>query len=355
MKHALAVVIFFCFLGVFALSAKSLYENFNQSPEAFSTTKPEIKDIIVKAVIGGKIVPQDEITIKSLVSGIVEQIYFKIGDSVSEGSTIAKVRIVPDSISLNFAKNDLRQAKINLEKAEYDLQTFRDLLEKKIIHKKEYEQYVFKHKLQLIQYEAAARNVELVEKGSSLELESRSNLIRSTKSGILLEIPVKVGDSVVGSAANEGTTVASIASLDEMVFQSEVIESDVGKMAKGMEIDVEIIANEGESYTGIITNISPKGVENDGIVKFLVEAEIVEGNKRLLRAGYSATATIVLQHKRDVLTIEESMLRFEAGKPFIEIETQPQVFQKQFIEVGISDGFSIEVLFGLNTDSSIKM
>jgi HlyD family secretion protein len=171
-----------------------------------------------------------------------------------------------------------------------------------------------------------------------------------------LTVPVEIGNSVIESNTfNDGTTIATVADMGEMIFKGKVDESEVGKLHQGMDLILTIGAIDTEKFSAKLEHISPKGVEENGAIQFEIRAAVELKNDQFIRAGYSANADIVLDKRDSVLAIQESLLKFSEDTAWVEIETSPQVFEKRVVKTGLSDGLNVEVLSGLTEKEKIKI
>ncbi|MEN8245850.1 MAG: efflux RND transporter periplasmic adaptor subunit [Thermodesulfobacteriota bacterium] len=357
MKLILKFFFTLLFLAIFAGTLYFLYEKSKEKPIVYKTAKPFFTDIVSKAVATGSIVPRKEIEIKPQISGVVEKIYVEPGDRLKKNALIARLEIIPDMISLNNAETRLNQARISLKNAEIELKRRKKLYAKKIITEAEYIQYETTYSSTLEEVEAAESNLQLIKKGTSRQSKETTNtLIRSTINGMVLDIPVEEGDSVIeANAFNAGTTIASVADMQEMIFKGRVDESEVGKMEVGMELILTIGALTDEEFSATLEYIAPKGKAEKGTVQFEIRAALELEESQFLRAGYSANADIVFERRKAVMAIKESLLQFKDGNAFVEVATGPQMFQKREVELGLSDGINVEIISGLSRTDRIKM
>lgn len=345
------------------------YKKSKQDPIVYKTEKPFKTDIIRKAVATGSIVPRKEVEIKPQASGIIEALFVEAGDPVREGQLIARVRLVQsisgrnsDQINLNRSRNSYETARVNYNNAKIELDRQKKLYEQKVISQQEYNQFLLDYNVQKEALQSEEKNLRLVQQGILQNSGAISNEIYSTVDGTVLDVPVKVGTSVIErNNFNEGTTVASIADMNSLVFEGKIDESEVGKLKEGMDLNLKIGAVEDKVFNAKLEHIAPKGVEEEGAIKFDIRARMILKKDDYLRAGYSANADIVLEKKKKVLAIKESMLQFgKKGKEYkdsiyVEIEVEPQVFKKKYIKTGISDGINIEVREGLKKTDKIKL
>jgi len=347
----LVIIFVVSFFGVgYILISKSL-----KPSEIYESESPFFTDIVNKTVATGAITPRKEIDLKSQVSGVVEKLYVEAGEYVEENDLIAKIKIIPDVVMLNNAEMRLKTAIINFKNAQTELDRQKKLFDEKVISEQDYNQYLLEYRLRDQEVEAAENNLELVKEGASKKSGAVSNLVRSTAEGMVLDVPVKEGTFVIETNTfNDGTTIASVADMSDLIFEGKVDESEVGKIREGMDLDLKIGALQEEEITAKLEYISPKGVEEEGAIQFEIKAAVNLRQDVFLRAGYSANADIVLESRDSVLAVKESDVIFEDDQTFVEIEVGEQAFERKTIETGLSDGINIEVLSGLTKDQKIK-
>jgi HlyD family secretion protein len=359
MKIVLRIILF-VFLGVLVFGGiYFLYSKSKKNPVVYSTESPTISNIVQKTVATGTVRPRREITIKSQVSGIVEEIYLQPGSHVKQGDLIAKVRIVPDMVMLNAAESRVNKAKLQLEDAKLVYDRQKKVYEQGVIPEAEFQKNRTDYNSALEEQQAAENNLQLIKDGITKKSGGVSNtLIRSTIEGMVLDVPVEVGSSVIqANTFNEGTTIASIADMGEMIFKGKIDETEVGKIKEGMKLELTVGAIEATTFDAVLEYIAPKGVEENGAVQFEIKAKVNLKEGFFIRAGYSANANIVLDKRDSVMVISESLLKFEEGKKdsaYVELETEPQKFEKKYISTGLSDGINIEVKSGLSLKDKIK-
>lgn len=321
----------------------------------YKSKKPFHIDIISKTVATGSITPRKEIDLKSQVSGVVEKLYVEAGEVVKANDIIAKIKIIPDVVMLNGAEMRLKTAFINYKNADIEMNRQRQLYEDDVISERDYNQYLLEFELRKQEVEAAEINLDLVKEGASQNTGTVSNIVRSTAGGMVIDVPVKEGSFVIESNTfNEGTTIATVANMNDIIFEGKVDESEVGKIKEGMNLDLKIGALQDIKIRAVLEHISPKGIEEDGAIQFEIKAAVKLKNDLFLRAGYSANADIVLEKRDSVLAVKESDVLFEDGKAYVEVETGDQQFRKQELETGLSDGINIEILSGITSDQKIK-
>ena len=333
-----------------------LYKKSQPKPEVYEVKNPEITNIVKKTVATGSVEPRKEIEIKPQVSGIIEELYIEAGTMVKKGDVLARVNIIPDMVNLNNAESRVNRAKINFEDARinYDRQT--SLFEKEVISKEEYQKAQLEYNSAREEVEAAENNLELIRKGVTKSSAKTTNtLIRSTIDGMVLDVPVKEGFSVIqANTFNAGTTIAIVADMNDMIFVGKVDETEVGKIKEGMNIELTIGAIDNEKFNAVLKYIAPKGKIENGAIQFEIKADLLLKQDQFIRSGYSANANIVLDRRDSVLTIPEGMLKFEKDSAYVEIEKGEQQFEKRYVKTGISDGINIEITEGLTKADKVK-
>ncbi|HKM93795.1 MAG TPA: efflux RND transporter periplasmic adaptor subunit [Prolixibacteraceae bacterium] len=340
------------FLGTFYF----LYSKSKKKPVIYTTQTPVIETISQKSVATGSVIPRKEIEIKPQVSGIIEEVYLQAGEMVKNGDIIAKVKIIPDMVTLNNAESRVNRAKLNYEDAKIDYDRQKELFDKKVIAYEEYQKAQLAFNTSREEMNSAEDNLDLIKKGVTKKSATTTNtLIRSTIDGMLLSVPIEVGNSVIqANTFNAGTTIAIVADMTDIIFKGKVDETEVGKIKEGMDIILTIGAIDNEKFDATLTYLSPKGVEENGAIQFEIKADVNLKEGQFIRAGYSANASILLEQRNSVLVIPEAYLKFENEKAYVEVELDSQQFEKRFIEVGLSDGINIEVLNGLTIEEKIK-
>jgi HlyD family secretion protein len=343
--------------GLFIWTFYFLYAKSQTPPVTFQTLSPFDTVIIKKTVATGSVTPRREVSMKSQVSGIIEKLHVVAGQQVHQGDVIAKIKIIPNMLNLANAENRVSAAQVNYDNAKIEYDRNKVLFDQNVISRSEFQGFDLKIKSGLTELEAAKNQLQIIKEGVSKESGSVSNtLVRSTISGMVLDVPVKEGSQVIESNTfNEGTTIAQVANMGEMIFEGKLDESEVGKVQAGMDIVLTIGAIDKESFGARLEYIAPKGVTENGAIQFLIRASIHKDNNTFLRAGYSANADIILDRREKVMAVPESVLQFDKEKVFVEVETSPQKFEKRFITTGLSDGINIEVTEGLKKEDKIKV
>ena len=343
-------------LGIFGYTLYFLWDKSKEKPVVFETETPFYSDVIKKTVATGSVVPRFEIEIKPVVSGIVDELFVEEGDKIKKGDLIAKIRIIPNMINLNNAKARIDRAKINLKDAKRNYDRQFGLLEKGVIAKADFESYEVAYQNAREELETAEETLQLIQEGQLKKSGTPTNtLVRSTIDGMVLSVPVEVGNQVIeANNFNAGTTIAAVADMNDMIFKGKIDETEVGKIHEKMNLILSIGAIDDLKFQAKLTKIAPKGVEENGAIQFEIEANVKLLDEQFIRAGYSANADIVLERADSVMVISESLLKFDDDTTYVEIETGEQQFEKRVIETGLSDGINIQVLSGLKEEDKIK-
>ncbi len=343
-------------LAVFIGTLVFLYKKSQPKIEIFEIQNVQVRDIIKKTVATGSVIPRKEIEIKPQVSGIVEKIFIVAGQKIKNGDVIARVKIIPDMVNLNNAESRVNRAKLTLEDARIDFDRQTTLFGKQVTSKEEFQKAKLTFNSAKEEAEAAENNLELIRKGVTKNSATTTNtLIRSTIEGMVLDVPVKEGFSVIqANTFNAGTTIGIIADMNDMIFQGKVDETEVGKIKEGMNIELTIGAIATEKFNAVLKYIAPKGLIDNGAIQFDIKADVKLNENQFIRSGYSANANIVLEKRDSVLSIPEGLLKFEKDTAYVEIETTPQKFEKRLVKTGISDGINMEIISGLSKSDRLK-
>ena len=346
-------------VGLGALWAAAFFIKSNsKSAITYETKKPFISNIEKKTVATGKVIPEDEIEIKPQISGIIEKIYLEEGAQVKAGDLIAVIKVVPNEQSLNQARGRVRNAEIELSNTEIEYKRNKAIFDKGVISSQDFNVLQLRYDQAIQELDNARADYQIIRRGSAGGSSSANTNIRATVAGTLLEIPVREGDQVIQSNNfNDGTTIATIADLGKMIFEGKVDEGEVGKLEIGMPLEISLGAIEDEKFEAKLKFIAPKGIEESGAVQFKIEGDVVVEGDFMIRAGYSANASLVLEKKDSVLVIPEALLQFdkETDEPYVELAVGDQKFERKNVEIGISDGVNVEIISGLTEEDEVKV
>ena len=346
-------------LVIGALFAAAYFIKTNdKSVIVYDTQKTLITSIEKKTVVTGKVIPEDEVEIKPQIQGIIDAIFVEEGDLVKTGDLLAKIKVVPNEQNLNSAEGRLANSRIVLKNAQIEFNRNKDLYEKGIISKQDFDNVQLRYNQSKLDVSNAISDLQIIRSGSKGGAASANTNIRATVPGTVLEIPVEEGFQVIASNSfNAGTTIATIADLNKMIFEGKVDEAEVGKLKVGMPLEVSLGAIEDQALQAKLKFIAPKGNEEQGAVQFKIEADLYLNDSIFVRAGYSANASLVLERKDSIMAISESLLQFDrkTEEPYVEIEIEDQKFERRDVKIGISDGVNVEIISGVSKDDKIKV
>lgn len=356
MKKYFKYILFAAIIVVFAGTFYFLWKKSRPQEIRYEELSAEIADIKKTTLITGTIEPRDEVNIKPQISGIISEIYKEAGDQVKEGEVIAKVKVIPEMGSLSSAQSRLRIAELNLEQAQTNFGREKALYDKQLVSAEEYDQVRQALDQAKEEKEAAEEALEVVRDGvSKRNATASSTLIRSTITGLILDVPVKVGNSVIQSNTfNDGTTIATVADMNELIFKGNLDETEVGKVDEGTKMKITIGAVQGVEMDAVLEYISPKAVQNNGANQFEIKARVSQLDSVKIRSGYSANAEITLEHADSVLAVPEAAISFEKDSTFVYLAEGDGQYKRQPVTTGLSDGVKIEVKSGLGKDQKVR-
>lgn len=354
-KIILLVIVGLIFLSTFVF----LYQKSKPKTTMYETFQVEVTDLKKNTVATGKIEPRDEILIKPQISGIIDEVYKEAGQTIRKGEVLAKVKVIPELGQLNSAESRVRLADINAKQGETDFARMKKLFEGKLISSEEFEKSEVAVKQVREELQTAKDNLEIVKEGITKNSASfSSTLIRSTIDGLILDVPVKAGNSVIMSNTfNDGTTIATVANMNDLIFRGKIDETEVGRIHEGMPVKITLGALQNMEFEAKLEYISPKGIEENGANQFEIKAAITVPDSVTVRSGYSANAEIMLEHANKVLAIPESAVEFKGDSTFVYVLTDSvpeQKFNRRSISTGMSDGIKMEVKNGLNANEIVR-
>ena len=333
-KYLVFALIALVFIGTFVF----LYIKSKPEEVRYEVLEVTTGDICRKTIVTGKIEPRNEVNIKPQINGIISELLKEPGQLVQEGEVIAKLKVIPDMQALSSAESRVRLASLNLDQAKINLDRQKSLFDKQLVSADEYEKVLQAYNQAKEEYIGSKDNLEVIRDGvSSSNAGGSSTLVRSTISGLILDIPVKVGNSVIqANTMNDGTTVATVANMSDLIFDGNIDETEVGKLQEGMPMEIRIGALPDYRNGATLEYISPKAVENNGTNQFEIKAEIV------------------LDQVSSVLYLPESALEFEEDKTFVYLEKGEDQWERIEVEVGLSDGVNIEIVSGLKAGDKVR-
>ena len=371
-KIVIALLVALVFIGMFVF----LWMKSQPKPDVYEEFTPEVMDLKKTTVVTGKIEPRNEVNVKPQISGIIAEIMKEAGDHVQAGEVIARVKVIPDMQQLSSAQARVRLATVNAQQAKTDLDREQVLFDKGLVSADEYDKIRQAYRQAREEVTAATDQLQVVRDGvSKSNASASSTLIRSTITGLILDIPVKVGNSVIlSNTFNDGTTIATVANMGDLIFRGNIDETEVGSLVAGMPMQITIGAMQDLTFDATLEYISPKAVESNGANQFELKAAVLQrqinkqakapqrvGEKGIsvaqIRSGYSANANIVLAEVKQALTIPESAIEFSDGNTFVYVikgEGDKKEYERRNVKTGLSDGIRIEILSGITKKDLIR-
>ena len=373
MKRKGTIVVLSLILVGFIFGIRYIYLKDKEDPVVYQTEQATTSSIVKKTVATGSIVPKEEVLIKPNISGIIDEIFVEAGDFVAAGDLIAKVKVVPNVSALNSAQNSIRSAQTQLDAARlafenqkniYDRQ--KSLFDKGVISANEfdnaqitYNQAEQRYRAEQVNVNAARQNFDIIKTGTTAGLGTAANTeIRATVSGMVLDVPVKTGNQVIeANNFNDGTTIATLADVEKMIFEGKVDESEVGKIKENLPLEITVGAIENATFDAVLDYIAPKGVAENGAIQFEIKGTLAKIDSTFIRAGLSANASIILARADSVMAVKEALVQYDPKTqlPFVEVEVGDQQFERRDLELGVSDGIQVEVKSGITKEDKIKV
>ena len=339
-----------------------LWKKSQPVPVVYELVSPQVRTIVRRTTVAGNMEPRNMVTVRPQITGTVSKLLVEPGDKVKAGDLIATISIIPDVNLLNEAKSRVESALIVLadEQREYD--RTRSLYEQGVVSRQEYDLRSTRLASAREAVTAAETQVEVISKGQSSRSGNVSvTELRSTINGVVLSVPVKEGASVSGTSAfTEGTTVARIADMSDIIFRGFIDETEVAQLHYGMEMELSLGSMPGVTIPATLDYIAPEGVMQNGAKMFELKATATVPEDVTIRSGYSANARIVLETVSDVLSCDETAISFEDGKPYVYILTSPdndtahQQFERRAVNIGLSDGLFIELKGGVRNGELLR-
>ena len=330
----------------------------SRSAITYETEKLSYETIEEKIVATGSVIPEDEVNIVPQISGIIDEIYVEEGEEVNEGDLLAKIKVVPNEQALNSAEGRVKTSRIILNNSKKEFDRNKKLFDKGVISEQEFNSIELRYNQDAQNLDNAMSDLQIIKLGSIGGSAATNTIVRSTVKGTVLVVPIKEGDQVIeANTFNPGTTISTVADLSKMIFEGMVDEGEVGKLSVGLPLKISLGAIEGKEYDAKLTLISPKGADVAGAIQFKIEGEVYLDDEFIVRAGYSANASIITDVKENVLAINEALIQYDnkSKKPFVEVEIGDQKFERKEIEIGVSDGVYAEILSGVTENDNIKV
>ena len=350
-KILMITLIALVFLGTFGY----LFKRSQPKEVHYQELTASKRDISKGTVVTGKIQPRDEVNVKPQLNGIVAEVYKKAGETVQQNEIIAKLKVIPDMSQLASAQSRVRLSEVNLKQAQTNHEREKKLFDQKLVSADEYEKVLQALQQAQEEHAIAQETLEIVRDGVASSNKSGSTtLIRSTISGLILDVPVKVGNSVtMSNTFNDGTTIATVANMNDLIFDGNIDETEVGRLHIGLPVRITVGALQDLSFDAFLEYIAPKAKESNGANLFEIKASVKVPEDVTIRSGYSANAEIVLQEVKDVLSIPESAIQYEGDQTYVLIK-EADTYVRRDVETGLSDGVNIEIKSGLQDGDTVR-
>ncbi len=337
-----------------------LWQKSRPKQQVWNIVTPTTETIQKTIVATGAVEPRDEVLIKPQISGIISEIYFEAGQKIKAGEVIAKIQVVPEMGQLNQAENNVRTSQLRLTRTRQEFDRAAKLFEGKVLSQEEFDAITSELALAQADHRNAQNNLEIVRTGVMAGATGNTQ-VRATISGTILDIPIKVGNSVIQSNTfNDGTTIASVADMGDMIFRGKIDETEVSKVSAGTTAKIVIGALQETPLDATLEYVAPKGVAENGVIMFEIKAAVAIPDSIFIRSGYSANAEVVTARADSVLAIPESSVIFDGDKSFVEVlvsgtaEAKDQKFERKEVKLGLSDGVVTQVLSGLTKKDQLK-
>ena len=351
-KYIITALIALFVIGTFVF----LYRQSRPKEVHYQELEATVMDIQRTTVVTGKIIPRNEVNVKPQINGIIAEIYKKAGEQVQENEVIAKLKVIPDMNSLSSAQSRVRLSEINLKQAQTNYDREKALYDKQLVSADEFEKVQQALNQAKEERSAAQDALEVIRDGvSRSNATSSSTLVRSTITGLILDVPVKVGNSVIqANTMNDGTTVATVANMNDLIFDGNVDETEVGSLYEGLPVVITIGALQNYSFDATLEYISPKAVESNGANQFEIKAAVTVSSDQMIRSGYSANAEFVLEEAKGVLSLPESALEFDGDDTYVQVLNADGSTARTKVETGLSDGVNIEIKSGVTEGTKVR-
>ncbi len=358
MKKIFKYLLWALLAGLIIWTFVYLYQKSRPVEISYRIEESSVGTVEKRTVATGKVEPRNEILIKPQMSGIISDVYKEAGEKVQNGDVIARIKVIPDMVSLSSAESRLNRAQLAFDQTKKNFNRDKQLFEDQVISREDFEKSQLQYDNDKEELKAAQENLSLVRDGISGNKSMETNtLVRSTIDGTILDVPIKVGNSVIQSNNfNDGTTIATVADMADMLFVGKMDETEVGRIKVGMPMDITIGALQDYKLNAVLEYVAPKGTEENGAIMFEMKAAMEIPSDMFIRAGYSANADILLDKVENVVTVPESCIEFSGDSAFVYklLTEEPQTFEKQYVQLGLSDGIKIQIKEGLAENVKVR-
>lgn len=351
-KIFIPLLIIVIIAAVIFLKAKN---SSNGKDNGIKMIKVQRGDIVENALAIGRIEPKKEIAVKSKMSGIVKTVFVEVGDKVRIGEPLLEIKPDPTPLEFAEAKRNVEMAIVTFERVENEYKRMKKLLNDNLVSQQEFDMAENEYKQLQLRVKIAQERLALIEEGKTRIADRLvDTVIKSPVEGTVLERRVNEGDPVVPLTSYQaGTELFLLANMENLIFKGTVDEIDVGKLEVGMMAELKIGAIPDEKIIGQLTKISPKAKQQENATLFDVEIELMQRGEKMIRAGYSANAELVINKAENTLFIPERLVEFNNEQTFVEVMDEKGEIIKKEVKIGLSDGINVEIQGGLEEGEEV--
>ena len=331
-------------------------------------TTPQTLDVSIEA--SGAIEAISSVEIKSKASGEVLFLGAEVGDSVNKGSTLAQIDQRTANNIVDQTLSDLEAAKVRLVNAESQYERGKELHKNSSISDKDFEDI----KENYAQAKSTVVRTEVSFENAKISLDD--TLVKSPISGTIISRPVEVGQVISSptSAFGEGSILMTMADLSKVRVRALVDEIDVGKVRLGQSVSIKVAAYRDNEFIGTVTKIEPKAYIQQNVTTFPVLIDI-DNKENLLLIGMNtdvviqilnkdvslSVPTMSLRTRKDIYTAAAVLdIKTESIDEFLKNNVDGENFNRfiiikdskkgpnlQWVKVGVSDLYNVEIIEGL--------
>lgn len=347
----LAVIIAVLSLGAMAATGK-LGGKKKEGPKAVAVVRGSLVD---KALAVGTIQPRVEVSVKSILAGVVRQRFAEVGEFVKRGQPLLEISPNPTPLEMVELRRNVELREIELKNLERELARQQELRDKDLLSPADLEtaqRRVDESRTQL----ALAQERLALQEGGKVQTGGKQveTMVRAPIDGYILEDSIEIGDPVVPlTPYQEGTVLMRMAAMRDLIFRGTVDEIDVGRLKEGMPVTIKIGALPNASVQGRLDKIWLKAHKQEQATVFPIEIVLTQVEGAKLRAGYSANAEVIISRRDSVLYIPERLITTRNDSSFVTLRVGVGKTEERHIKTGLSDAINIEVLEGLQVTDSI--
>jgi len=251
--------------GLGAVLAKSMgWLGGEAAGKEVETAKAKLKTITQIVSASGKIQPEVEVILRPEVSGEIIELPIKEGDYVKKGDLLVRIkpdiyqaRIKETNASLLTQKARMEQARASLLEAESVFNQNKKLYDSGAISETEFVQTKSNYEAQKANFQAAKYQVQSIEAQlDQAREELEKTIIRAPRNGTISNLPVEVGERVLGNTQAIGTELLRIAKMEQMEVLIQVNENDIVNVSQNDTANIEVDAYPERTFKGVVTEIA---------------------------------------------------------------------------------------------------